>query len=496
MFLKIKFVNFLLIIGFNSLLFLSCDGRKSKGNDLESINFKNDSLIIYNKIFKGDIMSWQFFDEFEDESVPYFFINEKKDTTIKLKLLSPVQALTIDVDKTKKYFNTESWTWFTFFPGESLIAYKDKNGNTRLVSKSDSIRTNEFDFIVDLKLNVEGIVANNGIISAKLSVEDQVKQAESRANKALFYLENYRKPLSVSFKNNIKTYFRYDVIYYMMRSYFSPFIVDSFRKPFLNKKEPVYDTLITFFRHDEYISVSTYKSSAFLYAYFLCHKNNLLPSLENLFLVSRNSFFNKTRDYVLFKIVKMKMEQDGGVEEVKVMVNQFYKYCTNKDYIDYVRKNMSVIEIRSSSWKKDIDSSFVVNRNLDKVSINNLIQMSKNKILYLDFWASWCKPCLEEMPWSHKLYNEYKSKKVNFVYISLDKSRVAWENGMIRAKLNQSKDSYLLINGSKSAFAKHFKIFSIPRYMIIDKDGKVINADAPRPSDPKIRELFDELLKK
>jgi hypothetical protein len=57
-------------------------------------------------------------------------------------------------------------------------------------------------------------------------------------------------------------------------------------------------------------------------------------------------------------------------------------------------------------------------------------------------------------------------------------------------------DSYLIANPEKSELIRQFKINAIPRYMIIGKDGKVINADAPRPSDPKLRVLFDELLKK
>lgn len=57
-------------------------------------------------------------------------------------------------------------------------------------------------------------------------------------------------------------------------------------------------------------------------------------------------------------------------------------------------------------------------------------------------------------------------------------------------------NGYLPPNPKKSAIAKQFNISSIPRYVVIGKNGKVINANAPRPSDPKIRELFDELLKK
>ncbi|RDB05083.1 hypothetical protein DVG78_16085 [Runella aurantiaca] len=51
-------------------------------------------------------------------------------------------------------------------------------------------------------------------------------------------------------------------------------------------------------------------------------------------------------------------------------------------------------------------------------------------------------------------------------------------------------------NAKQSEIAKQFNLSSIPRYVLIGKDGKVFSADAPRPGDPKLRKLFDELLKK
>lgn len=79
--------------------------------------------------------------------------------------------------------------------------------------------------------------------------------------------------------------------------------------------------------------------------------------------------------------------------------------------------------------------------------------------------------------------------------MSIDQNAAAWVSASEKEKLPNA-DSYILPDSRQSALSKQFDITSVPRYMIIGKDGKVINANAPRPSDPKLRALFDELLKK
>lgn len=146
--------------------------------------------------------------------------------------------------------------------------------------------------------------------------------------------------------------------------------------------------------------------------------------------------------------------------------------------------------------QKDFMSSVLFKLDSKETLIKDLIESSKRKVMYIDLWASWCSPCIAEMPASHQLQQLYKDKEINFAFISLDKNRMAWKKSMARIGINPQNDSYLLANNFESAFAKRFKISSIPRYILIGKDGKIISAYAPRPSDPKLKVMFDELLKK
>lgn len=116
----------------------------------------------------------------------------------------------------------------------------------------------------------------------------------------------------------------------------------------------------------------------------------------------------------------------------------------------------------------------------------------KGKYVYIDVWATWCGPCRGELPSLKKLEEDYAGKGIAFVSLSCDKDKAAWE------KMVKSGDmkGIQLHMGPQDEFMNQYMINGIPRFILLDKEGKIIKADAPRPSDPEIRVLFDELLSK
>lgn len=118
----------------------------------------------------------------------------------------------------------------------------------------------------------------------------------------------------------------------------------------------------------------------------------------------------------------------------------------------------------------------------------------KGKYVLIDVWATWCGPCVYQMPYLEKIQEQYKDKNITFVSISIDnkKDRDKWRKFIAD---NQPNGTQLMADkGFSSKFAKEYAIKSIPRFIIIDPEGKVVNADAPRPFDLKLQELLDALL--
>lgn len=115
----------------------------------------------------------------------------------------------------------------------------------------------------------------------------------------------------------------------------------------------------------------------------------------------------------------------------------------------------------------------------------------KGKFVYIDVWATWCKPCLAQIPALKDLEKEYLDKNIEFVSISTDKpdKHEAWMT-MIKEKEMTGTQLYA---GQNTSFMQAYQISSIPRFIFIDPNGNIVDANAPRPSSTEdIKKMFDE----
>jgi len=112
-----------------------------------------------------------------------------------------------------------------------------------------------------------------------------------------------------------------------------------------------------------------------------------------------------------------------------------------------------------------------------EVSLSDL----KGKYVYIDCWATWCGPCLGELP-SLKILEEKMSRKnIYFVSISTDRDEAAWEK---KVKTDKLGGIQLNIHGDRS-FMDAYMINSIPRFILLDKEGNIVNSNMTRPSNPE-----------
>ena len=119
----------------------------------------------------------------------------------------------------------------------------------------------------------------------------------------------------------------------------------------------------------------------------------------------------------------------------------------------------------------------------------------KGKYVYIDVWATWCGPCRQEIPFLQKTEEAYHGKNIEFVSISIDvmKDKEKW-NKFVTDK-NLGGIQLLADKDWNSDFVLGYKINGIPRFILISPEGKIVNADAPRPSSTELVTLLDSLVK-
>ena len=112
----------------------------------------------------------------------------------------------------------------------------------------------------------------------------------------------------------------------------------------------------------------------------------------------------------------------------------------------------------------------------------------RGRLVYIDVWATWCGPCIAELPSLERLQKDYENMDIVFLSVSVDTDKEAWEKMLTEDQL----DGVQLWADGWSQITKSYAIFGIPRFMLVDRSGELIAVDAPRPSSNEIRSMIDE----
>lgn len=166
----------------------------------------------------------------------------------------------------------------------------------------------------------------------------------------------------------------------------------------------------------------------------------------------------------------------------------------NKYYEQYVTKPEYKQELQNAytSWKRFQQGEQVISGdatyqdvNGKMVSLNDL----KGKYIYIDVWATWCGPCRAELPYLKKLEADFHTRNIYFVSISMDQRKKDWVKMVEKEQLTGIQ----LIGGPNAQIAKDYKIMGIPRFILLDREGKMINGDMSSPSNPETRKVLESL---
>jgi thiol-disulfide isomerase/thioredoxin len=123
----------------------------------------------------------------------------------------------------------------------------------------------------------------------------------------------------------------------------------------------------------------------------------------------------------------------------------------------------------------------------------DLAKRFRGKVVYIDFWATWCAPCRVELPQFTKLSDSYKGKDIEFIYLCIKSPKGDWET-LLKSR-NLISNQYYLDMVQSDVFMNKLGIIGFPTYYLLNKKGEIVIKNAPGPSTNSIGKEIELLLK-
>lgn len=203
-------------------------------------------------------------------------------------------------------------------------------------------------------------------------------------------------------------------------------------------------------------------------------------SLNQLETIDREIKSQKIKDKLAYESTKF------GITQTKMLDSVYNKY-------------MSMV--KNEVFRKEIEETYSNLKKIAKGTIsptfelydinNNLVTLEslRGKLVYIDIWATWCIPCINEIPALKTLEDEFKTKDIHFVSICFKDSKEQFEK-MVKEK--ELGGIQLFAPDENISFFKEYFLTVIPRFILIDRDGEIIESNAFYPSNPKLKEQILE----
>ncbi|MQP23632.1 redoxin family protein [Flavobacterium sp. LMO8] len=194
-----------------------------------------------------------------------------------------------------------------------------------------------------------------------------------------------------------------------------------------------------------------------------------LKEIENISKLKTSNFKNR----LLYSYLKTNLEEASSSSERKELINNYSNFITDKKLKENLINQFKIYERLGRGNEARPIQAKDLNGNLVTIS------KFKGKFVAIDIWATWCGPCKYESPYFEKIAIKYKKENIVFLGLSSDQDTKKW---YLDAK-NKSKSVTHLRLENPVLFSKDFNVNSIPRFILIDPEGKIYNSNMPRPSD-------------
>lgn len=385
---------------------------------------------------------------------------------------------------------------FLVYSGENIDVRYAGTDSVCFYIKGNEARNNELRFFRDLVLQTGNIYYGFKVMpyQKRVSTVDSIhlyeKQICEIKNERLIILK------AAAAKSNFSDQFKQIAISTIQSTAFIDSLILYYHNLNLLVKQHLYKNLILqkiqSFKEIKFIPFQTYYMACNAIAATAVTANLYYPiknakDFANFFNYSKKEFNEPAKDFMMYRALASAYRE--AIPVSKNYLNIFNAECKNDFYKNAIAKKKN--ESSTMLYSGGVDQLKPMNEK-KSTNIKEVIASNKGKIILLDFWASWCAPCRMEMPFAQKLKQKFNNDKVVFICISIDENTEDWLKASQAEGLKHN--NFLLMNADNSPFLKEYKVSGIPRYFLLDKDGKVISEDAPRPSEEALERLIRKYL--
>ena len=390
------------------------------------------------------------------------------------------------------------------FKTDIYILFDGKNRTKVYIEKGNNININynTEDFENSLKITGVGSEISNYIYS----VGNKRKELLDKANPVYLLEENEYKTVfkeiktasievltastSVSEEFKVKELRNINYSYLYQLSIYQRYHEHYAKKPGFKTTEGFLDELqgVNYESEEDFNFSENYKKLVTSHFNKKATKLGEIDSIEEdiAFLKVVGTITNETiKNSLLFNNAKYGVTY---TEDLETFYNTFINSSTNEDHKKEITESYNKLKAVS----KGQPSPKFLNYENFKGGTTSLDDL-KGKYVYVDVWATWCGPCKREIPFLQKVEKQYHGKNIEFVSLSVDKldDHDKWKK-MVKEK--QLGGIQLFADNSwESDFVTGYLIKGIPRFILIDPNGNIVSSNAPRPSDSKLIDLFNEL---
>lgn len=225
---------------------------------------------------------------------------------------------------------------------------------------------------------------------------------------------------------------------------------------------------------DWMIGHNYYESTASDYARILAGKNKITPEklLMEMKIIDSISA-GMSRAYLMAGHLSSSYERNHGE-----LTNLAYDYFMASDAPSALKKHISELKAHSSLLKPGVPAPAFNLKNLEGKSVQ--LSDYKGKVVFIDFWASWCAPCIAEFEYVPRLKTALRGQDIVFLYVSLDEKTENWRKSA--TKLLPDEQHLLAPGGTTGEVAEKYQITNVPRYVVVDRSGRIHDLSPPRPS--------------